>query len=154
MLQGETASVSCKAICQWLQQKHHGRGCATAAQEQAGALLEAVNAPQQTGLLGAQQIPVMSGQEQLYIELGDTGMVHTAHTGLGTAIGGAIAEFAPAYGPRWMQELFPESYAETAAWLSRQLDQAGDSLEACCADLQAALEGDAVFMELAAGCQV
>ena len=53
-----------------------------------------------------------------------------------------------------MQELFPESYAETAAWLSRQLDQAGDSLEACCMALQAALEDDAVFTELAAGCQV
>ena len=68
--------------------------------------------------------------------------------------GDAVARFALAYGPCRMQELFPESYAETAAWLSRQLDQAGDSLEACCAALQAALEDDAVFTELAAGCQV
>ena len=137
-----------------------GNGCSRSimagacAQGRAWAFLKTNNAHQQTALLGLQQSSVMSSQGQLYIELGDIGTVHAAHTGLDTVKGDATAEFALAYGPCRMQELFPESYAETAAWLSRQLDQAGNSLEACRAALQAALEGDAVFMELAAGCQV
>ncbi len=53
-----------------------------------------------------------------------------------------------------MQELFPESYAETAAWLRREVNANGDSLAHCEQQLQAAVEQDSEFQVLAAGCQV
>ena len=53
-----------------------------------------------------------------------------------------------------LQELFPESYAETAAWLRREVNANGDSLAACEARLQQAIQQDPEFQTLAAGCQV
>lgn len=53
-----------------------------------------------------------------------------------------------------MQELFPESYAETAAWLRREVAANGDSLAQCEQQLQQAVEQDPHFQSLAAGCQV
>ncbi len=53
-----------------------------------------------------------------------------------------------------LQELFPESYAETAAWLRREVNAHGDSLARCEQQLQAAVEQDPEFQVLAAGCQV
>ncbi|KAL0049608.1 hypothetical protein WJX82_005847 [Trebouxia sp. C0006] len=55
---------------------------------------------------------------------------------------------------RCFQELFPESYAETAAWLRREVNAHGDSLARCEQQLQAAVEQDPEFQVLAAGCQV
>lgn len=55
---------------------------------------------------------------------------------------------------RCFQELFPESYAETAAWLRREVNANGDSLACCEQQLQAAVEQDPEFQVLAAGCQV
>ena len=53
-----------------------------------------------------------------------------------------------------LQELFPESYAETAAWLRREVNANGDSLARCEEELQQAVEQDPEFQALAAGCQV
>lgn len=53
-----------------------------------------------------------------------------------------------------LQELFPESYAETAAWLRREVAANGDSLARCEQQLQHAVEQDPHFQSLAAGCQV
>lgn len=53
-----------------------------------------------------------------------------------------------------LQELFPESYAETAAWLRREVTANGDSLAQCEQQLQQAVEQDPHFQSLAAGCQV
>lgn len=53
-----------------------------------------------------------------------------------------------------LQELFPESYAETAAWLRREVAANGDSLSQREQQLQQAVEQDAHFQSLAAGCQV
>ena len=53
-----------------------------------------------------------------------------------------------------LQELFPESYAETAAWLRREVNANGDSLACCEQQLQHAVEQDPEFQALAAGCQV
>ena len=53
-----------------------------------------------------------------------------------------------------LQELFPESYAETAEWLRREVNAHGDSLLACEQQLQQALEQDPEFKSLAASCQV
>ena len=53
-----------------------------------------------------------------------------------------------------LQELFPESYAETAAWLRREVNGHGDSLARCEQQLQAAVEQDPEFQVLAVGCQV
>ena len=53
-----------------------------------------------------------------------------------------------------LQELFPESYAETAAWLRREVAANGDSLAQCEQQLQQAVEQDPHFQSLAAGCQV
>ncbi|KAL0024788.1 hypothetical protein WJX79_007329 [Trebouxia sp. C0005] len=55
---------------------------------------------------------------------------------------------------RCFQELFPESYAETAAWLRREVNAHGDSLARCEQQLQAAVEQDPEFQVVAAGCQV
>ncbi|KAL0022060.1 hypothetical protein WJX77_011849 [Trebouxia sp. C0004] len=55
---------------------------------------------------------------------------------------------------RCFQELFPESYAETAAWLRREVNAHGDSLARCIQQLQAAVEQDPEFQVLAAECQV
>ena len=53
-----------------------------------------------------------------------------------------------------LQELFPESYAETAAWLRREVSANGDSLAQCEQQLKEAVEQDPHFQSLAAGCQV
>ena len=53
-----------------------------------------------------------------------------------------------------LQELFPESYAETAAWLRREVNANGNSLARCEQQLQHAVEQDPEFQALAAGCQV
>ena len=53
-----------------------------------------------------------------------------------------------------LQELFPESYAETAAWLRQKVNANGDSLACCEQQLQHAVEQDPEFQALAAGCQV
>ena len=53
-----------------------------------------------------------------------------------------------------LQELFPESYAETAAWLRREVNAHSDSLASCEQQLQQAVEADPEFRSLAAGCEV
>lgn len=57
-------------------------------------------------------------------------------------------------GALMMQELFPESYAETAAWLRREVTANGDSLAQYEQQLQQVVEQDPHFQSLAAGCQV
>jgi hypothetical protein len=52
------------------------------------------------------------------------------------------------------QELFPQSYAQTAAWLQRERTANQDTLARCRAALQAALGSNAALQPLVAGCQV
>ncbi|KAK9842544.1 hypothetical protein WJX81_005255 [Elliptochloris bilobata] len=55
---------------------------------------------------------------------------------------------------RCFQELFPQSYAQTAAWLQRERTANTDTLARCRAALQAALGVHPALQALAAGCQV
>ncbi len=57
-------------------------------------------------------------------------------------------------GARARQELFPQSYAQTAAWLQRERTANQDMLARCRAALQAALGTNAALQPLVAGCQV
>ena len=52
------------------------------------------------------------------------------------------------------QELFPQSYAQTAAWLQRERMANTDTLARCTAALQAALAAHPPLQALAVGCQV
>ena len=52
------------------------------------------------------------------------------------------------------QELFPQSYAQTAAWLQRERMANTDTLARCQAALQGALASHPPLQALAAGCQV
>ncbi len=53
-----------------------------------------------------------------------------------------------------MQELFPQSYAQTAGWLQRKRMANQDTLARCRSALQAALGAHPALQPLAAGCQV
>lgn len=54
----------------------------------------------------------------------------------------------------FLQELFPESYAETAGWLRREVNANQDSLDRCSAQLQDLIDTSQEFEALAASCQV
>ena len=53
-----------------------------------------------------------------------------------------------------LQELFPESYAETAGWLRREVSANQDSLDTCTAQLQELIDHSPEFNALAVSCQV
>ena len=66
----------------------------------------------------------------------------------------ADALIAPQLQPIVLQELFPESYAETAGWLRSEVHANEDSLERCSAQLQRLVNASPEFQALAEHCQV